>query len=391
MGYASETGYVPSTIAELMDSVRVNVNAQFGTSYVTENFVGTNFYKYFYSIIQDLQKNEVKTAEIFIKMQEYFSVTNEMILRPNTTHPGIFDYFGSKGFFVSTKPPLDADAGKLFVCVDVDDNHARGLATITSYANLLVTTPDTIRVGATVFTAQSGAATLGTATFRAATSNDATALSLAAQINAHATAGALVLAVADGAIVRIRAKTGGTAGNSILLAYTDNGSSVGATVSGANLAGGNAIAAGTPDYDTVKLTVNNLVKDCCAAGIVSQGTEVSTITLANGQAMDFKFNLPNRIPVLIRVTIAQSENNLFKIDDPAVTRQKAYDNIVSQYRLGKNFEPQRYFSILDAPWAMTTLLEWSSDNGATWHSTVYDANYDDLFTFALTDISIVET
>lgn len=115
---------------------------------------------------------------------------------------------------------------------------ASGNATITSYANLVSGTDDSITIGATVFTAQAGAATPGDATFQAATSNNATAASLAAQINAHATAGALVKAVATNAVVNLYAKTGGAAGNSIALAYTDNDTNVGATVSGAALTGG---------------------------------------------------------------------------------------------------------------------------------------------------------
>jgi len=113
-----------------------------------------------------------------------------------------------------------------------------GNVTITNYTNLLTTTPDSVTIGATVFTAQSTAVTLGDATFRAATSNDATATSLAAQINGHATAGALVKAVAASAVVNLYARNGGAAGN-IALAYTDNGGgNIGATVSGATLTGG---------------------------------------------------------------------------------------------------------------------------------------------------------
>src|SRR6185295_6413131 len=112
MSFASDTGYLPITIPQMMDSIMTNVNTQFGTDYTTDTFLGTNFYKYFYSLIQRLQENEVKTSEIFLRMQEYFTITNEKIQRPNTTHPGIFDYFESKGYFISTKPPADEDAGK---------------------------------------------------------------------------------------------------------------------------------------------------------------------------------------------------------------------------------------------------------------------------------------
>lgn len=116
---------------------------------------------------------------------------------------------------------------------------ASGNVTITSYANLTTAGADTVTIGATVFTAGSGSVTPGAATFQAATSNNATAASLAAQINAHATAGALVYAVAASAVVNIYARAGGTGGNAVALVYTDNGTAtVGATVSGAVLSGG---------------------------------------------------------------------------------------------------------------------------------------------------------
>jgi len=391
MGFASETGYVPLSVEELMEIVRANINAQFATTYTKDDFVGTNFYKYFYALIQRLQENEVKTAEIFAQMQQYFVTTNEKVLRPNTTHPGIYDYFLSKGYLASTKAPADVDAGKAYICVDVKDNHARGKATITSYANLVSGTDDSIQVGATVFTAQTGAATLGTATFQAAGSNALTATSLALQINAHATAGALVTAWAVDTVVHIRAKLIGTAGNAIALIYADHDTNVGATVSGATLLGGVAIAGDDVDYNTTRLEICNLVKDCVVAGVISQGSEIETITLANSQSFDFKFNLPDRQPIKIRLTITQSENNLFVVGDTIVVQQLLYDKIVANYKLGKNFEPQRYFSVVDAPWAESVLLEWKLDDGIdTYKSTVFDADYDDLLTFDLDDITIVE-
>lgn len=119
---------------------------------------------------------------------------------------------------------------------------ATGSATITNFANLLTTTPDTITVAGVVFTAQAGAATPGTATFQAATSNDATASSLATQINAHATSGPLVTATANLAVCSIVADTAGTGGNSLSLLYTDNGAEIGATVTGSGtLSGGVAV------------------------------------------------------------------------------------------------------------------------------------------------------
>jgi len=74
----------------------------------------------------------------------------------------------------------------------------------TSYADLPT---DSIEIAGVTFVAQSGAATLGDATFQAATSDTATATSLAAQINAHATTSVLVTATSSTATVTVLADT----------------------------------------------------------------------------------------------------------------------------------------------------------------------------------------
>lgn len=111
--------------------------------------------------------------------------------------------------------------------------YATGTVTIDAFADLIDAGFDTITVGEVVFVAQSGAATLGDATFRAATSDEATATSLAAQINAHEDLEGLVLATVDGDEVTITALEPGVDGNEIVLEYSDEGTAtVGATVSG---------------------------------------------------------------------------------------------------------------------------------------------------------------
>ena len=128
-----------------------------------------------------------------------------------------------------------------FSAADVTPTQASGTVTITSYANLVSGTADKVQVGDIEFTAQAGAATPGAATFQAASSNNATATSLAAQINAHEDLEGVVTAVAEGAVVTITAVSPGSAGNAIDLAYDENDTNGGATVSGANLVGGDGL------------------------------------------------------------------------------------------------------------------------------------------------------
>lgn len=118
------------------------------------------------------------------------------------------------------------------VPVQAELKRASGVVTISSYANLVSGSADTLTVAGVEFTAQSSAATPGDATFRAATANSNTATSLATQINAHSTAGAAVLAVASNATVTLYAKEAGAAGNDLGVSYTDNDTNVGITLSG---------------------------------------------------------------------------------------------------------------------------------------------------------------
>ena len=111
---------------------------------------------------------------------------------------------------------------------------AQAVVTITAFASLVSGDDDALLVGETSFVAQTGAATPGTATFQAASSNGATATSLATQINAHAEASELVYASVSGAVVTIYAKTEGEAGNTIAIEYDENDTNAGLTITGAS-------------------------------------------------------------------------------------------------------------------------------------------------------------
>ena len=133
---------------------------------------------------------------------------------------------------------------------DIEETQATGTVTISNYSHLLTGTPDTISVAGVAFTAQSTTVTLGTATFRAATGNNETAISLAAQINAHPTTSALVSAVATAGAVLITSIEAGSAGNNIAVSYADNGGggNIGAVLSGlvgGKLSGGDGEFLGT--------------------------------------------------------------------------------------------------------------------------------------------------
>lgn len=275
MSFSQENGYIPSTISAIMANFRNKINAQFGTNYDEATFEGTNFYKYFYAIAQKLQESEVKTSEIFLKLQQYYEEINAKISRPVNTNFGIVDKFLAEGYTASVKPMILADAGKINICVDVEKFEEDGVTELAT-------------------------------------------------------------------------------------------------------------------YPATKTALCKLISEITVAGGVTQGAETEAVVLSNGQSFDFAYHLPNKIPVLLRLTLTTSENNQFVIGNPDDTKAKLFSNINELYRLGLNFEPQRYFTRVEAPWTSTILLEWSDDAGSTWNSTVYDADFDDLFTFGLDDITLVE-
>lgn len=135
-----------------------------------------------------------------------------------------------------------------FTDAKVTQTAAYGTVTISSYANLVSGTDDVITVAGQAFTAQAGSAVLGEATFQAATSNDATAASLAAQINAHEGINEDVIATVSGAVVTITALADNYwDGNDVTLTYTDNDTNVGATLghlSAGKLSGGTGLFIG---------------------------------------------------------------------------------------------------------------------------------------------------
>lgn len=162
------------------------------------------------------------------------------------------------------------------VPVRIEPKKASGVATIDNHAHLVSSGGDTVTVAGVAFTAQAVAASLGDATFQAASSNGATATSLAAQINAHATTSPLVKAIASGAAVTIYAKSGGVSGNDIGLTYENLHDGSGITISGVvddKLSGGSALASA---IDYISLGAKAYIHD--TTGKVDVSTFDSTIS-----------------------------------------------------------------------------------------------------------------
>lgn len=153
-----------------------------------------------------------------------------------------------KGLSDSLKTTAIARDG-LKIPVLLEYTPARQVVTITSYANLIATSNDTLKIGATTFTFKGSPST--ESEVGAVTDNATTAANLVTKINAHSVAGLLFKATAVGAVVTITAFDSSTVGTTIDCVYTDTHSvDIGLTVAGGAITfvGGGTT---TPDYVTV--------------------------------------------------------------------------------------------------------------------------------------------
>jgi hypothetical protein len=159
----------------------------------------------------------------------------------------------SQGKSLSDTKKTDVLRTGIKVPVQAHLKRATAVVTITNYQNLISGGADTLQVGATTFTAQASAVTPGDATFQSASSNDATATSIATQINAHATAGAAVYAVASAAVVTLHAIVEGVGtGHDVAVVYNNLHGSAGIVLSGLD---DGKLTGGSDDVDDIAYIV----------------------------------------------------------------------------------------------------------------------------------------
>lgn len=134
------------------------------------------------------------------------------------------------------------------------------------------------------------------------------------------------------------------------------------------------------DYEKKKKEILEILKDCTAAGLYYDGDQRGYVRLSNGQDFEFAFYTPVRKQASLRLTVTVSQNTALHADGADEIRKKLLANIAAEYGLGKNFEPEKYFTISrDAPYAASVKLEWKTDGD--FESAVYEAGFRDLFVF----------
>lgn len=189
-------------------------------------------------------------------------------------------------FFGVSAGPSQSETKKLAVIksgnrvpVLLNKVYATGTITITSYANLVTAGDDTITIGEEVFTAKASGAS-GTNEFNAAVSNGATRDNLLAKIQAHPDLVDVVVATSSStAAILLTAVEDETAGNSVALEYSDEGTAtVGATVTGSGtLTGGTAVSTYAAPGKAV------YIDDVTGKADVTSGSTISSALYVSGE------------------------------------------------------------------------------------------------------------
>lgn len=123
MSYTVTNGYSPRTYETILEECVGVVNEEFGTSYTLQSFQGTNLWKYLYATIQGIMTVENNIAELGAKLQDYIRTQNEELLIPTSSNDGIMDLIAKELGLVSSIKPIEseADAGQIYLAVDIDD------------------------------------------------------------------------------------------------------------------------------------------------------------------------------------------------------------------------------------------------------------------------------
>jgi hypothetical protein len=153
---------------------------------------------------------------------------------------------------------------------------------------------------------------------------------------------------------------------------------------------GTCVNVGVADIDAganaaLKASIIEVLALYTVAGLTYAGAKTGNYTFSNGQTFAYKFDVPVEVPVLIRATITISTNNQSRVFTTEEVRTIIDDNIKEKYALGNNFEPEKYLTAADVPFAATILVEYSLDDGSNYLTEVYEADFKDLITYDATD------
>lgn len=138
------------------------------------------------------------------------------------------------------------------------------------------------------------------------------------------------------------------------------------------------VDSGASNYATTKQEIIDRMHNWLTAALFYNGTQTGSKTALNGQVFNYKFELPTDVDVLVRATVTASANSSSPVLNENQIREILDDNLLALYRLGLDFEPEKYLEISrDLPFASNILLEYSENSGGTWLSVPRSMAYDE--------------
>ena len=121
------------------------------------------------------------------------------------------------------------------------------------------------------------------------------------------------------------------------------------------------------DYATTKQKIIDKMALWLTVGLYYNGTETGTKMAINGQTFTYKYALPTPVNILVKITITASKNSTTPILNENQIRNIFNANLANLYKLGLDFEPEKYLEIArDCPFASNIVLEYSLNSGSTW-------------------------
>lgn len=123
MSYTLTNGYSPRDYETILAQCVDVVNEQFGTTYTTQTFKGTNLWKFLYATIQGLMEIENNIAELGAKLQDYIRTQNEELIIPTSSEDGFMALLEREMGLISSFKPTDSasNAGQIYLAVDIDN------------------------------------------------------------------------------------------------------------------------------------------------------------------------------------------------------------------------------------------------------------------------------
>ena len=129
------------------------------------------------------------------------------------------------------------------------------------------------------------------------------------------------------------------------------------------------------DYTEKKQMILEKLKKYCTAGLYFTGAERGEVVASNGQSFTFGYDLPTKVNMQVRITVTISDSTTAVILNSAQIKAIFEENFKKMYRLGFDFEGDRYLDIRnDLPFASKILIEWST-NGTSWSSGIWQSAY----------------